>query len=131
MQSFHVRYFPFLFDLLVIVSSVFFGYVFLFFAFRGLPCDFHVSSLVPLGPFQSPLHSTALLWTPLGLPVSYLPLSSPGHLCSMFYFPCRVYWWVLILFRCSCPRRQYAYAYCPFCLCLSLLLLLVAALVMA
>ena len=56
LQSFpsFARYFPFLFDLLVIVSSVFFGYVFLFCAFRSLLSGFPVSSLLPLGPFSSP-----------------------------------------------------------------------------
>ena len=93
-----VCYFPFLFVLLVIVSSVIFGYVSLFCAFGSLPYEFPASSLLPLGLFQSSSSSAALLLTALGLPVLSLLLSSPGHLCSMFYFLCLVSLLVLIFF---------------------------------
>ena len=81
--------FLFLYDLLVIVFSVFSCFVFfLFCAFGCLQCDCPASSFVPLGLDQSSSGSAPLLRTPLCLPVLFLLLSSPGHLFSWFSIGC-------------------------------------------
>ena len=112
---------------MVIVSSVFFSYVFLFCAFGGLPCDFPASSLVSLGTYQSSSGSAALLRSPLDLPVlSFASLQSWSSLLRVLYSvwsACGISFSFGALVRGVDMQMPFAF----FCLCLSLLLLLVAA----